>query len=56
MQHSRPDLAVGVSMVNKKLQGVRTMDMRKLIKLLEKVKEYQIEVEIERLKREELKL
>ena len=39
VQHSRPDLAVGVSVGIKKLQRARITDMRKVIKLVEKVKE-----------------
>ena len=44
VQHSRPDLAVGVSVGRKNLQRARATDMRKVIKLVEKAKENVVEV------------
>ena len=46
VQHSRLDLAVGVSVGSKKLQKARTTDMRKVIKLVEQPQENVVEVEM----------
>ena len=42
VKHSRPDLAVGVRIVRRKLWETNTKDMRKLTKLIEKMKENQV--------------
>ena len=52
VQHSRPDLAVGMSLGSKRLQGARASDMRKLIKLIEKARENVVEVKMGRLEKE----
>ena len=33
VQHTRPNLVLDISLASKKLQGAKTADMRKLIKL-----------------------
>ena len=52
VQHTRPDLAVGVSLASKKLQGAKTGGRRKMIKLVERSKNRVVEVEMWRLERE----
>ena len=44
VQYTRSDLAVGVSLASKKLQGANTTDMRKLIELVERAKDRMLEV------------
>ena len=46
VQYTQPELAVGVSLASKKLQGANTADMRKVIKL--------VEVDMGRLERERM--
>ena len=38
VQHTRPELAVGVSMASRKLEAASAGEMRRLIKLAEKAK------------------
>ena len=52
IQHTCPDLTVGVSLASKKLQGAKSRDMRKLTKLVEKSKGRVVEVDMGRLERE----
>ena len=46
VQHSRPDLVVGVRVGSKLLQRARVNDMRKVIKLMENERENVVEVDI----------
>ena len=49
VQHTKPDLAVGVSMASRKMQEAKAADMRRLGKLVEKAKTNPVEVKLERL-------
>ena len=53
-QHTRPDLAVGITMVTRKLEVVSAGDMRRLIKLAEKAKNSMVEVNMGRQERENI--
>ena len=56
VQHTRPDLAVGVSMASRKMQVAKTGDMRKLLKLVTKAKAERVEVVMERLEGGEIEM
>ena len=56
VQHTRPDLVVGVSMASRKLEAVSAGDMRILIKLVEKVKNSMVKVNMGRLERESVQM
>ena len=51
VQHTQPDLAVGVSMDSRKLQEASAGNMRRLIKLVENAKNSMVEVNMGRLER-----
>ena len=56
VQHTRPDLVVGVSMASRKLEAASAGDMRRLIKLVEKAKNSVVEVNMGRLERESVQM
>lgn len=55
-QHTRPDMAVEVSLLSKKFKGAKTSDMRNLIKVTKKMMEKEVKIAINQLKGNSLKL
>ena len=56
VQHTRPDLVVGVSMASRKLEAASAGEMRSLIKLVEKIRNSVMEVNMGRLERESVQM
>ena len=56
VQHTSPDLAVGVSMVSRKLEAANAGGMRRLFKLAEKAKNCMVGVNMGRLERENVQM
>ena len=54
VQHTRPDLAVGLSMARRKLEESNAGDMRRLLKLVEKAKNWVVEVNMGRLEKDSI--
>ena len=54
VQHTRPDLAVGVSMASRKLEAANAGAMRRLLKLDNKSKNWVVEVNMGRLKKDSI--